>query len=108
MERLEKTVEELTKNLKALGDRLTQSLKAQTEQTQRTNDVTRQELAQVAAQQRTLPEVVHAALVEQGERQERLVQALRELAEEGRPSLRAKVFGLVTRDRTSSTNGRQG
>ena len=58
--------------------------------------------------QRTLAQTVHAALVEQGERQERLVEALRELAEEGRPGFRAKVLGLVTRDRPAPTHGRQG
>src|SRR5712691_7276301 len=41
MERLEKTVEGLTKSLKAIEDGLTKSLKAQTEQTQRTTDTTR-------------------------------------------------------------------
>src|SRR5712692_2766583 len=95
MERLEKTVAALTKSLQALGDGLTKSLQAQTEQTQRTHDATRQELAQVAAQQRTLTQGVHAARVEQGERQERLVQTLRALAEE-RPGLAAKAFAFVT------------
>jgi hypothetical protein len=115
-------LDRLEKAMKDLGDGLTKTVQALAasltalDQRQKTRmETTQQELGQVglAVQtttqaQRTLAQTVQAALVDQGERQERLVEALRELAEEGRPSFRAKVFGLVTRDRTAPPNGRQG